>query len=115
MEQYDPLRPNDYNEFKVWKQKDRIQKREQLAAQRRLEDRKRNWRSNSYSDSNGTGSEDERPRKTGWFSHSINDVAQFRCFSQGDTTIIMIIGPELTMNAVVHTALLLLTLTVLPS
>ncbi|KAF8894513.1 hypothetical protein BD779DRAFT_1669011 [Infundibulicybe gibba] len=65
-EQYDPLRPNDYNEFLVWKRKNRIEMRERRAEQDR-EDRKRSRRSQSYSDSEGTGSEAERPRKTGRF------------------------------------------------
>lgn len=61
-EPYDVLRPNDYNEYKVWKQKERIERRE-----RRLrEDRKRS-RYSDYSDSEGTPSDDERPRKAGEF------------------------------------------------
>lgn len=60
------MRPNDYNEYKNYKRREQEEKREQLIAERRrLEERKRLRRSSSYSDSYGSGSEDERPRKTG--------------------------------------------------
>ncbi|KAJ7046699.1 hypothetical protein C8F04DRAFT_1217193 [Mycena alexandri] len=68
---YDPLRPNDYNEFKVWKQKDRIDRRERLLEEKRREDRKRGRRSGSGTDSEGTGSDDdERPKKAGRYEET---------------------------------------------
>jgi splicing factor 45 len=69
---YDPLRPNDYNEYKVWKQKDRIEKRERLAEERRFVEanKKRFRRSSSYTESEGSASDDGRPRKLGWLSHA---------------------------------------------
>jgi hypothetical protein len=59
MEPYDILRPNDYNEYKVWKQKERIERRE---AARYKQDKYSDYTESEYS-----ASEDERPRKHGKF------------------------------------------------
>ena len=64
---YDPMRPNDYNEYKLWRRKEQEERRlHALEERRHAEDRKRYRRSSSYSDgSYGTASEDDRPRKAG--------------------------------------------------
>ncbi|TFK76499.1 hypothetical protein BDN72DRAFT_954227 [Pluteus cervinus] len=71
-EAYDVLRPNDYNEYKIWKQRDRYERRERMVEQKKYDERKRSRRSASYSDSDYTGSDDERPRKTGRFDESFD-------------------------------------------
>ena len=86
MELYDPLRPNDYNEYKVWKVKARIERQEFIAEQRRMEDRKRARRSPSYSDSEGTGSDDDdRPRKAGRFHCYRSSMLSYRVLGRYDT------------------------------
>ncbi|CDO68874.1 hypothetical protein BN946_scf185000.g17 [Trametes cinnabarina] len=87
-EPYDPMRPNDYNEFKIWQRREREERRERILEERRRgEDRKRYRRSSSYSDSYHSASEDERPRKAGRFDdHSEDEGGYDRPRGIGSTT-----------------------------
>ena len=60
------MRPNDYNEYKIWKRREREERRERLNAERRRDQNRGGYDRGGYSDSDGTASEeDERPRKMG--------------------------------------------------
>lgn len=69
VEQYDPRRPNDYYEYKAFKQREREEERQRHAEQRRLDDRKRSRRDSSYDSDSGSYDDDDDkngpPRKAG--------------------------------------------------
>ncbi|KAH7923849.1 hypothetical protein BV22DRAFT_552769 [Leucogyrophana mollusca] len=69
LETYDPLRPNDYNEYKLWKQRERVERASERAAQKK---RARDVRDkgSSHTDS---GSDDDRPRKRRFDEHDSYD------------------------------------------
>lgn len=69
-EDYDPARPNDYNEYKLWRQRDRAERRQRALEERRMGVNKR-YRSSSFTDSGGSGSEDERPHKAGSWCYQL--------------------------------------------
>ncbi|KAH8102933.1 hypothetical protein BXZ70DRAFT_927282 [Cristinia sonorae] len=74
-EQYDPMRPNDYGEYKIYQRREQEERREREALERRRDaERKRYRRSSSYSDSEASASEDERPRKTGRYEDDDDDA-----------------------------------------
>ncbi|KAL4068062.1 hypothetical protein J3A83DRAFT_4359882 [Scleroderma citrinum] len=76
MEQYDPLKPNDYNEYKIWKQRERVERATERAAERK---RAREAKDRG-SDQTDSDSEEDRPRKSGRF----DDNDTFDHWSRGD-------------------------------
>ncbi|KZT44195.1 hypothetical protein SISSUDRAFT_1039473 [Sistotremastrum suecicum HHB10207 ss-3] len=62
-ELYDPIRPNDYYEYKAFRQREREEARERRKWEE--QDRKRGRYSDSYSDYSASDDEDRRPHKTG--------------------------------------------------
>ncbi|KAF8557326.1 hypothetical protein OG21DRAFT_1457845 [Imleria badia] len=94
MEQYDPLKPNDYNEYKVWKQRDRIERAAERATERK---RARDVRDRG-SDQTDSGSEEERPRKTGRFDDQITYDRWSRDEDDGPRGIGSIDPPAVTMD-----------------
>ncbi|KAF9053600.1 hypothetical protein BDZ89DRAFT_1098149 [Hymenopellis radicata] len=71
-EPYDLMRPNDYNEYKLWKQKDKIDRRAREADERERQ-RKRS-RGSEYTDSEEDYSDDDRPRKAGKYDDRANEA-----------------------------------------
>lgn len=62
---YDPTRPNDYYEYKAWKQRDKEERREAAVQQKRMDERKRNRQSGGYSSEYTESDEEGRPSKAG--------------------------------------------------
>lgn len=69
LEPYDTLKPNDYNEYKIWKQRDRVERASERAAERK----RAREALDRGSDHTGSGSEDERPKKSGRFDNGSFD------------------------------------------
>ncbi|KAJ1310129.1 hypothetical protein OPQ81_006874 [Rhizoctonia solani] len=80
MEPYDPRAPNDYYEYKAWKQRehDEYLARRQAELKEESRGRKRSWKDDGRSDESDDASDDSRdydrwqnrPRKTGRYEHS---------------------------------------------
>lgn len=86
-EQYDPRRPNDYYEYKAFKQKEREEQRERRAEERRLEERKRVRPDSSHNSDTGSDDDDgdRRPHKAGRLSLSMLYCMARLLLFQGDT------------------------------
>lgn len=81
-EDYDPARPNDYNEYKAWRQRERAERRQRALEEKRMGANKR-YRSSSFTDSGGSGSEGERPHKAGLWCCQMQCVCCLTCSSLG--------------------------------
>jgi hypothetical protein len=100
MEPYDTLKPNDYNEYKMWKQRDRVERASERAAERK---RARDAIERG-SDHTGSDSEDERPKKSG-VQTTPKYAARLNFWFQGGlTTSLSISGLVRMMNALVGLA-----------
>ncbi|KAG0705873.1 hypothetical protein DFH29DRAFT_904070 [Suillus ampliporus] len=69
LEPYDALKPNDYNEYKIWKQRDRVERASERAAERK----RAREALDRGSDHTGSDSEGERPKKSGRFDNGSFD------------------------------------------
>ncbi|KAG1803602.1 uncharacterized protein HD556DRAFT_1329113 [Suillus plorans] len=69
LEPYDTLKPNDYNEYKLWKQRDRVERASERAAERK----RAREALDRGSDHSGSDSEGQRPKKSGRFDHGSFD------------------------------------------
>lgn len=69
LEPYDTLKPNDYNEYKIWKQRDRVERASERAAERK----RAREALDRGSDHTGSDSEGERPKKSGRFDNGSFD------------------------------------------
>ncbi|KAG2158405.1 uncharacterized protein EDB93DRAFT_1076744 [Suillus bovinus] len=70
LEPYDTLKPNDYNEYKLWKQRDRVERASERAAERK----RAREALDRGSDHTGSDSEGERPKKSGRFDNGSFDT-----------------------------------------
>ncbi|KAG2755956.1 hypothetical protein P692DRAFT_20853196 [Suillus brevipes Sb2] len=69
LEPYDTLKPNDYNEYKIWKQRDRVERASERAAERK----RAREALDRGSEHTGSDSEGERPKKSGRFDNGSFD------------------------------------------